>query len=50
VEIRKGTEIVQGEAVGVNRKGALILELKDGSLRKIISGECRHVDQLRQIL
>jgi len=43
VEIRKGTEIVKGEAVGVNNKGALILELKDGTLRKIISGECRHI-------
>ena len=43
VEIRKGTEFVRGEAVGVNSKGALILELKDGTLRKIISGECRHI-------
>jgi BirA family biotin operon repressor/biotin-[acetyl-CoA-carboxylase] ligase len=43
VEIRKRTEIVRGEAVGVNNKGALILELKDGTLRKIISGECRHI-------
>ncbi|MGZ7068362.1 MAG: biotin--[acetyl-CoA-carboxylase] ligase, partial [Methanobacterium sp.] len=50
VEIRKGTEIVQGEAVGVNKEGILILELKDGTLRKIISGECRHIDQLRPIL
>ena len=47
VEIRKGTEIVQGEAVGVNREGMLILELKDGSLRKIISGECRHINELK---
>lgn len=43
VEIKKGTEIVKGEAVGVNSEGALILELKDGTLRKIISGECRHI-------
>jgi len=43
VEIRKGTEFVRGEAVGVNSKGALILELEDGTLRKIISGECRHI-------
>ncbi|MGB9978373.1 biotin--[acetyl-CoA-carboxylase] ligase [Methanobacterium sp.] len=43
VEIRKGTEIIRGEAIGVNSKGALILELKDGTLRKIISGECRHI-------
>ncbi|MGZ7135149.1 MAG: biotin--[acetyl-CoA-carboxylase] ligase [Methanobacterium sp.] len=50
VEIRKGTEIVQGEAVGVNKEGILILELKDGTLRKIISGECRHIDHPRPIL
>lgn len=43
VEIRKGTEFVRGEAVGVNSKGALILELDDGTLRKIISGQCRHI-------
>lgn len=50
VEIRKGTEIIKGEAVGVNREGALILELKDGSLRKIISGECRHVNESKNTL
>ena len=43
VEIRKGTEFIRGEAVGVNSKGALILELEDGTLKKIISGECRHI-------
>ncbi len=48
VEINKGTEIVKGEAVGVNREGALILELRDGSLRKIISGECRHIPELKK--
>lgn len=50
VEIRKGTEVIQGEAVGVNREGVLILELQDGTLKKIISGECRHVDELKPIL
>ncbi len=44
VEIRKGTGFIRGEAVGVNNEGALILELDDGSLKKIISGECRHID------
>ncbi len=50
VEIRKGTEFIQGEAVGVNREGVLILELQDGTLKKIISGECRHIEKLRPIL
>lgn len=44
VEIRKGTGFIRGEAVGVNHDGALILELEDGSLKKIISGECRHIN------
>lgn len=43
VEVHKKGRIVQGEAVGINREGALILELDDGNLRKIISGECIHI-------
>ncbi len=44
VEIRKQLgEIVKGEAVGVNSDGALIIELGDGRLRKVISGECLHI-------
>lgn len=50
VEIIKGTEIIKGEAVGVNKEGALIIELRDGTLRKVISGECRHVKQLRNTI
>jgi BirA family biotin operon repressor/biotin-[acetyl-CoA-carboxylase] ligase len=43
VEVKTGTKIIKGEAVGVNSEGALIVELNNGSLEKIISGECRHV-------
>ena len=43
VEVKTGTKFIRGEAVGVTREGALILELEDGSLKKIISGECRHI-------
>lgn len=43
VEVIKRDQTVRGEAVGVNKDGALILELDDGSLRKIISGECIHI-------
>ncbi|MDI6723519.1 MAG: biotin--[acetyl-CoA-carboxylase] ligase [Methanobacterium sp.] len=50
VEVRTGTKIVKGEAVGVNSEGALILELKDGSLKKMISGECRHVEDLNRTI
>ncbi|BDZ71772.1 biotin--[acetyl-CoA-carboxylase] ligase [Methanobacterium petrolearium] len=43
VEVRKKGRIVRGEAVGITREGVLILEMDDGSLRKIISGECIHM-------
>lgn len=42
VEVHKRGGSVYGEAVGVNKDGKLILELDDGTLRKIISGECVH--------
>lgn len=44
VEVRKQLgKIVKGEAIGINNDGALILELEDGTLRKVISGECLHI-------
>ena len=42
VEVQKRGRTIQGEAVGITRDGILILEMDDGSLRKIISGECTH--------
>jgi len=42
VEVHKKGRVVFGEAVGINRDGALILELEDGTLTKVISGECIH--------
>lgn len=42
VEVHKKGRTVYGEAVGVNKDGKLILELEDGTLRKVISGECIH--------
>ena len=44
VEVRTRGKTIQGDAVGINKDGILILELEDGSLRKIISGECLHRD------
>ncbi len=44
VEVRTRGKTVQGDAVGINKDGILILELDDGSLRKMISGECLHLD------
>jgi BirA family biotin operon repressor/biotin-[acetyl-CoA-carboxylase] ligase len=43
VEVRKTGRIVRGEAVGINKDGKLILELEDGTLRKIMAGECIHL-------
>lgn len=46
VEVRKQLgKIVRGEAIGINTDGALILELDNGKLRKIISGECLHIEK-----
>ena len=42
VEVQKRGRTIQGEAVGITRDGILVLEMDDGSLRKIISGECTH--------
>jgi biotin-(acetyl-CoA carboxylase) ligase len=33
------------DAVGIDTQGALIVELDDGSLEKIISGECKIIDE-----
>ena len=43
VKIKMQTEVIEGEAVGINRDGALILKLEDGSLKNIIAGECIHL-------
>jgi BirA family transcriptional regulator, biotin operon repressor / biotin---[acetyl-CoA-carboxylase] ligase len=43
VEVIKKGKTVKGEAVGVNKQGNLIMELDDGTLRKVISGECIHI-------
>lgn len=44
VEVRTRGKTVRGEAVGINKDGVLILELEDGSLRKMISGECLYIN------
>lgn len=41
VEIKQAFgKVFNGYAVGINKKGALILELDNGELKKVISGEC----------
>lgn len=43
VELHRKGGIIRGEAVGISKSGKLILEMDDGSLEKVISGECVHV-------
>lgn len=43
VKIKLRTEIIEGEAVGINSDGVLILKLEDGSLKNIIAGESIHL-------
>lgn len=45
VEVRTRGKRVQGYAVGINQEGILVLEMEDGSLRKMISGECLHLNE-----
>lgn len=45
VKVKTKGGVIEGEAVGINRDGALIIELDDGSLKKIIGGECIHVSK-----
>lgn len=42
VEVHQKGRIVRGEAVGISKEGILILEMDDGRLHKVISGECIH--------
>ena len=44
VEVRTRGKTIRGDAIGINKDCILILELDDGSLRKIISGECLHIN------
>lgn len=46
--MRKRGQTVKGEAVGINKDGVLILELEDGSLVKVMAGECVHVKNKNQ--
>ncbi|MBO7719545.1 MAG: biotin--[acetyl-CoA-carboxylase] ligase [Methanosphaera sp.] len=45
VKVYKDGKAMIADAVGIDNQGALIVELDDGSLEKIISGECIIVDE-----
>ncbi|MFQ6071492.1 MAG: biotin--[acetyl-CoA-carboxylase] ligase [Methanosarcinales archaeon] len=44
VEIKTQKELIIGEAVGVDLEGELLVELSDGTLKKIIAGECIYME------
>lgn len=45
VKVYKDGKALVADAVGIDNQGALIVELDDGSLEKIISGECIILDE-----
>ena len=45
VRIVTNREISEGLAIDVDKNGALILKLADGSLKKIIHGDCFHEEK-----
>ena len=45
VKVYKDGKAIIADAVGIDNQGALIVELEDGSLEKIISGECKILDE-----
>ncbi|OPY30068.1 MAG: putative biotin ligase [Methanocella sp. PtaU1.Bin125] len=46
VEVTYQDETIQGIAQDVSASGALIVQLKDGGTRKIVSGDCIHLKRL----
>jgi BirA family biotin operon repressor/biotin-[acetyl-CoA-carboxylase] ligase len=45
VKVYKDGKAMIADAVGIDTQGALIVELDDGSLEKIISGECKIINE-----
>jgi BirA family biotin operon repressor/biotin-[acetyl-CoA-carboxylase] ligase len=44
VHILTGNEVITGRAIDVDDTGALVLKSADGSLQKILYGDCFHQD------
>jgi BirA family biotin operon repressor/biotin-[acetyl-CoA-carboxylase] ligase len=45
VELHRKGGVIRGEAVGISKYGKLILEFDDGTIQKVISGECIHINR-----
>ncbi len=46
VEVTYQDEIVRGMAQDVDEDGSLLVKTEDGSIRKIVSGDCKHLKRL----
>ena len=46
VEVTYQGEVIQGIAQDIATDGALIVQLKNGRIRKIVSGDCIHLKKL----
>ncbi|WP_174590398.1 biotin--[acetyl-CoA-carboxylase] ligase [Methanocella conradii] len=46
VEVTYQDEVVTGVAQDVDEDGSLLVKTRDGSIRKIVSGDCRHLRSL----
>ena len=45
MKIKTGGPELKGTAKEIDEAGALILQLEDGTTKRIISGDCIHLDQ-----
>ncbi|MHC1592909.1 MAG: biotin--[acetyl-CoA-carboxylase] ligase [Methermicoccaceae archaeon] len=43
VEVKTPSETIDGEAVGVDTDGGLIIRTEDGSIKRVLSGDCLYV-------
>ena len=48
VEVIYQDEIIRGTAQDVDDAGSLLVKLPDGNVRKIVSGDCKHLKSLKQ--
>ncbi len=47
VEVTYQDEVIRGTARDVDEDGSLLVKTEDGSIRKIVSGDCRHLRSMK---
>jgi BirA family biotin operon repressor/biotin-[acetyl-CoA-carboxylase] ligase len=48
VEVTYQEEVIRGVARDIDEDGSLIVQLADGTVKKIVSGDCRHLRNLKE--